>query len=270
MIVYRRYHRAVKFILLKASMKNAGYKLHYTIRRLINYVLFRTVHRLRHGKEVLTHGPLISNLSWSKASIDFVYRQVRDRILTEVDGLTEGRIVMDVGGDTGVWAMELYQRYAPRLYVFEPNPRSVEILRERFKDLNAEIFPFGLGSSNETCRLSDDGMGSSVYDASLNYDAANKFDIQIRDVQEVFEELDVAEVDLIKINIEGGEYDLLPRLIETGMIRRCRIVRVQFHDWFPNAFALRQNIVNELAKTHDVEWSYPLVWESWIRREPQR
>jgi FkbM family methyltransferase len=254
----------------KIQMKYAGYTLHYQIRRWMNYALFRTVHRLRHGRELLSHGPLISNLSWSKASIDFVYRQTRDKILSEVAGLTGGGVVMDVGGDTGGWAMEIHERYKPRLYIYEPNPRSVEVLRERFKGLNAEIFPFGLGSSNQTCQLSDDGMGSSVYEASLNYDMASKFDIRIRDVREVFDESNLAEVDLIKINIEGGEYDLLPRLIETGLVSRCRIIRVQFHDWYPNAFALRRNIVNRLAETHDVEWSYPMVWESWIRREPRR
>ncbi len=247
-------------------MKNASYMLYYKIRRLVNYVLYRTVYR-RHSRELCALGWLISILNYSKSAIDFLYRQERDKIQTEVEGLTKDRVVLDVGGDTGVWAMEIYQRYAPQLYIFEPNPRSVDALHERFMGLNARIFPFGLGSTTQSCQLSDDGMGSSVFDASRNYLAAKKFDIEIRDVQEVFEELQLEEVDFIKINIEGGEYDLLPRLIETGLISRCRIVRVQFHDWFPNAFALRRKIVRQLANTHDVEWSYPMVWESWIRRE---
>lgn len=249
-------------------MKNACYMLHYKIRRLANYALFRTV-RHRYSRELCVHGPMIAHLNYSKAAIEFVRRQERDKILAAVAGLTKDRVVLDVGGDTGAWAMELYQRYAPQLYIFEPHPRSVEALHERFAALDSKILPFGLGSSNQNCQLSDDGMGSSVYDASRNYLAADKFDIRIRDVQEVFTELNLQEVDLIKINIEGGEYDLLPRLIDTGFVSRCRMVRVQFHDWFPNAFALRRRIVNDLAKTHDVEWSYPMVWESWIRREPR-
>jgi len=251
-------------------MKNAMYMFCYKIRRLLNFVLYLTVHRWRYGKGLLVHGPMISYLNYSKAAIDFVWRQQRDKILAEVAGLTEGRVVLDVGGDTGDWAMALYDRYTPQLYIFEPNPRSVEALRARFTGSTARILPFGLGASNQTCQLSDDGMGSSVYDASRNYHVTNKFDIEIRDVHAVFAELELDEVDLIKINIEGGEYDLLPRLIETGLISRCRIVRVQFHDWYPNAFALRRKIVKQLARTHEVEWSYPMVWESWKRRETER
>ncbi len=249
-------------------MNITSYMLHCKIRRLANYALFLTVRRRLRSK-LCVHMPMISYLNYSKAAIEFVRRQESDKILAEVAGLTEGRVVLDVGGDTGAWAMELYQRYAPQLYIFEPHPRSVVALHERFAGLDSKILPFGLGSSNQSCQLSDDGMGSSVYDASRNFHGANKFDIRIRDVHEVFTELNLKEVDLIKINIEGGEYDLLPRLIDTGLVRRCRMVRVQFHDWFPNAFALRRRIVKDLAKTHDVEWSYPMVWESWIRREPR-
>jgi len=249
-------------------MKKIVYVVHFCFRRLINYALYRTLRR-RQARELCAQYPLISHLNYSKAAINFVYRQECDKILFEVTGLTEGRVVLDVGGDTGAWAMELYHRYAPQLCIFEPNPQSVEELQSRFVTSDVKIFSFGLGASNQSCQLSDDGMGSSVYGASHNYVVANKFDIQIRDVQTVFTELHLNEVDLIKINIEGGEYDLLPRLIETGLISRCRIIRVQFHDWFPNAFALRRKIVRQLARTHDVEWSYPMVWESWIRREPQ-
>jgi FkbM family methyltransferase len=249
-------------------MKSASYLLNYKIRRLINYVLFRTV-RHRQRRNLRAHEPMIAYLNYSKAAIEFVQRQECDKILAEVVGLTKGRVVLDVGGDTGVWAMELYQRYAPQLCIFEPHPRSVKALQERFAAVDSKILPFGLGASNQSCQLSDDGMGSSVFDTSRNYLVAKKFDIRIRDVQEVFTELNLKEVDLIKINIEGGEYDLLPRLIDTGLVNRCRIVRVQFHDWFPNSFALRRRIVKGLAKTHDVEWSYPMVWESWIRREPR-
>jgi FkbM family methyltransferase len=247
-------------------MKNIVYQLHYRLRRLVNYVLFKTV-RIRLRKALGSHEPLLAYLNYSKAAIAFVQRQERDKILGTVAGLGADHVVLDVGGDTGTWAMELYQRYAAQMFVFEPNPRSVDILNNRFAGTTAKILPFGLGAANQTCQLSDDGMGSSVFDASRNYEVASKFDIKIRDVQEVFAELRLDHVDFIKINIEGGEYHLLPRLLEAGLISRCRIVRIQFHDWYPDAFALRRKIVKQLSKTHNVEWSYPMVWESWVRRE---
>ncbi len=245
---------------------NLGYTIHYYARRWVNFVLLHTVYPLLYEK-VLAYRVLFGNLSYAKAAVAFLEKEHRESILSSGPFFDENSVVMDVGGETGVWATQIYEKYAPRLKIYEPNPHSVAILRERFKDTNAEIFPFGLGASDQTCLLSNDGMGSSIFAASRNYDAAEKMEVRIRDVREAFEELDLPEVDLIKINIEGGEYDLLPRMIETGLVRRFKIIRVQFHDWIPNAFAMRRRIVKQLAQTHDVEWSYPLVWESWIRRD---
>lgn len=245
---------------------NIAYKLHYWTRRMVNYVVLRTI-RSWANPGIKQFIPIYLHQSYSRASIDFLAVEMRGLILSNGPGFNKNSVVMDVGGETGVWAMQIYDKYAPCLKIYEPNPHAVAVLKERFKDKNAEIFPFGLGSRNQTCLLSNDGMGSSIFASSRNYQHADKIEVTLRDVRDVFEELKVPEIDLIKINIEGGEYDLLPRLIETGLVKRCKIIRVQFHDWIPNAFAMRRRIVRELAKTHDIEWSYPMVWESWVRKK---
>jgi len=246
---------------------NLLYKVHYAVRRLVNFALFHLVYRWL-DPSLQQHVVIYHQQSYSRASMAFLKRELRDLILSDGPGLDQQSVIMDVGGETGVWAMQMYDKFAPQLKIYEPNPNSVAVLRERFKDKTAEIFPFGLGASNQTCLLSNDGMGSSIFAASRNFNKSEKIEIEIRDVKEAFAELDLPEVDMIKINIEGGEYELLPRLIETGLVQRCRIVRVQFHDWIPHAFAMRRRIVRQLAQTHEVEWSYPMVWESWIRRDP--
>jgi FkbM family methyltransferase len=245
---------------------NILYKLHYFSRRLVNYILLQAVYRWTHS-EVNKYMLVYCQQSYSRASIDFLKIELQDLILSNGPSFNKNSVVMDIGGETGIWAMQIYGKYAPQLKIYEPNPNSVAVLQERFKDKTAEIFPFGLGASNQTCLLSNDGMGSSVFADSRNFSKSDKIEVSIRDVREAFEELNLPEVDLIKINIEGGEYELLPRLIETGLVDRFRIIRIQFHDWIPNAFAMRRRIIRQLAKTHDVEWSYPMVWESWIRRD---
>jgi FkbM family methyltransferase len=245
---------------------NVAYKIEYWTRRLVNFFLLHTLYRWI-NPEVNQHMMVYAQQSYSRASIKFLKKELSEYILSDGPGFNRNSTVMDVGGETGVWAMQIHDKYAPQLKIYEPNPNAVAVLKERFKDKSAEIFPFGLGARNQTCMLSNDGMGSSVFATSRNYDKVDKIEISIRDVREAFEELNLPEVDLIKINIEGGEYELLPRLIETGLINRCKLVRIQFHDWIPGAFAMRRRIVRQLAKTHNVEWSYPMVWESWIRKD---
>jgi len=250
-------------------MPKALYSVHYKLRRAINYCLLQGYYRFKYPG-LMRHKNIFRALSYSPASVKFVDIQKNNAILSSSEYLNSDSIVFDVGGETGIWSKEIYSKYEPNLYVFEPHPRAVKILEETFAGKKAKIFPYGLGSKNESAKLSDSGMGSSIYDSSTSYAVSEKFDIEIRDIAEVIKELELDSIDLIKINIEGGEYDLVPHMIKTGMANQCKIIRIQFHDWIPNAFEMRKKIVRELSKTHDVEWSYPLVWESWIRKDMKR
>ena len=72
-------------------------------------------------------------------------------------------------------------------------------------------------------------------------------------------------VKLMKLNIEGGEYDILEYLIKTGNITRFENLQIQFHD-IPeiNGEQRMIKIQNELQKTHELEWAYrPFIHESW-------
>jgi hypothetical protein len=89
--------------------------------------------------------------------------------------------------------------------------------------------------------------------------------VQIRDVVGVLDELGIREVDLLKVNIEGGEYDLFDRLIETDWLRSVRLVSVQFHEWHPKAYRRRRAIRRALARSHTEVWCYSWVWEYWSR-----
>jgi Methyltransferase FkbM domain len=91
-------------------------------------------------------------------------------------------------------------------------------------------------------------------------------DVEIRDVAPVFAELDAERIDLLKMNIEGAEFDVLERLAETGWIDRIDELLIQFHDWAPAAPRRRRMIRRVLARTHTEVWNYPWVWERWVRR----
>jgi len=75
-----------------------------------------------------------------------------------------------------------------------------------------------------------------------------------------------SEIDLISINAEGGEYDMLRRMIDTGLVARCKNIQVQFHNFHPDAEHLRNELRAGLAKTHSESFCYKWVWESWARK----
>lgn len=75
-----------------------------------------------------------------------------------------------------------------------------------------------------------------------------------------------SEVALVKINIEGGEYQLIDYIIETGCIRNIKNLQVQFH-YVAGADSEKeyQLLAKRLTMTHKLTWRHPFVWENWER-----
>ena len=178
--------------------------------------------------------------------------------------LGEESVVLDVGGYEGAFADAITHRYHSQVHVFEPMPHFYRRCTTRFLNQpNVRVFEYGLGNADEVLRLSDSADASSFHVAR---DGATMIEARIRDIASVWDELGLDEVDLIKINIEGGEYPLLNRLIETGLVARIKHIQVQFHDFIEDANQQRDSIRAGLADTHDESWCYSFVWESWQRK----
>ena len=182
-------------------------------------------------------------------------------------------IVIDAGAYVGEWVTQIADRYGCTVYAFEPGPGFFERLEAAVGDRpDVHLLEHGLGAADTSARLMLDGPGSSVHagDARLPADGAagsmGAVDVEIRDVATVFDGLGLDRIDLLKLNIEGAEYDVLDRLAETGWLARIDQILVQFHEWHPHAHRRRRAIHSALAREHVEEWDYPWVWERWRLR----
>jgi len=176
--------------------------------------------------------------------------------------LNEESLVLDLGGYEGQWASDLYSRYRCNIYVFEPVGSFAKRIKERFhKNSQIEVFQYGLGGSSraETIHICADG--SSLFRNSHDCE-----EINIIDIKEWIEGKGFKQINLIKINIEGGEYELLERLIATHLIEMIDNIQVQFHNISDNSCSRMERIQQELRKTHRPIYQYKFVWENWTRK----
>jgi hypothetical protein len=76
------------------------------------------------------------------------------------------------------------------------------------------------------------------------------------------------EVALVKINIEGGEYELLNYICDSGLMGNIIDLQVQFH-LIEGRDSKKEydELTTKLRKTHEISWCYPFVWESWQRKQ---
>jgi len=193
------------------------------------------------------------------------FRDKGDKTLRLDYPLNANSTVFDLGGYQGDFAAEIVRLYDCNIYIFEPAPEFYKRCVERFKT-NPKVmcFNYGLSSKNDWLDIRLAGDASSFYSPHANRESTR---VEIRDIVSTVNELKIDNIELIKINIEGGEFEVIPVLIESGLINNIINLQIQFHNFVPNASAQRNSIRENLAKTHEEKWCYEFVWESWCIKQ---
>lgn len=174
--------------------------------------------------------------------------------------LTEQSIVFDVGGFAGEWSAPIFLKYAPTIYIFEPVPESVKALKKKFThNPKVHIREYGLAGENTDAEISTGSHSASVY----NKVHGGTERIKLRKFSDVVKKEGVSNIDLMKINIEGGEYDLLEHILLSGLAQTIDNIQVQFHDFVPNAESRMNTVREKLTETHHLTYEYKFVWENW-------
>jgi len=188
-----------------------------------------------------------------------------DKTLRVNYDLNEHSLVFDLGGYEGQWASDIFAMYACSIYIFEPVQQYADHIARRFhKNKKIYVHDFGLASSNRLERITIAQDGSSLFKQGK----ASQ-EVRLVSIIDFLRERDIHQIDLMKINIEGGEYELLEHLIATNWIRHIRNLQVQFHDFIPNAEQRMRRIQAGLAQTHSLTYQYVFVWENWRLKTPR-
>lgn len=191
---------------------------------------------------------------------DWKAQKGENRLRYEYD-LPARPVVFDLGGFEGDWTSEIAARYQARIEIFEPHPVFADNIRKRFRsnsDINIHVF--GLGARDEKLNLGTDAESTSTFKTQ---DKISVVEVDLKKAKDFINQGNFQQVDLVKINIEGGEYELLEHLIEEGLITKFKELQIQFHHFVPDAMARMKSIQNELSKTHELTYQFEFLWENW-------
>lgn len=195
------------------------------------------------------------------SSIDIWFWIDGDKTLRLNYPLNEKSLVFDLGGYKGEWASNIFKQYGAEIWIFEPVQKFyMDIYYNFLNNDKIKVFNIGLSDHNDIVDIYLSNDGTSIYNKK-NSNLTEK--IVLKDINDFIIEHKLTRIDLMKINIEGSEYELLETLLKTGNIRKIVNIQIQFHYWIENATTRRENIRNELAKTHRETYCFPFVWENW-------
>jgi FkbM family methyltransferase len=169
--------------------------------------------------------------------------------------LTPDDLVIDVGAYTGEWSERIYELYGCRIIAIEPTPyiksfAHGQIINKAASDHDGTI-EFAGAYYHTSAYADPEAFGTRRYPCF--------------DINRLLESQN--EIAVLKMNVEGHEYDLLAHIISANLHLRVRNWQIQFHQIEGKPYKQWYDlIVAELDKSHHRSFTYPMCWEGWMRQ----
>lgn len=152
--------------------------------------------------------------------------------------LSPGSVVYSLGvGEDTALDVALIEQYGAVVHAFDPTPSSVALVREMHLPEAFRFHPWAIAGADGQLtfypRVRKDGTLSDVMYTQIPEDAARDHGIRVPayTLGTVVEKLGHDRIDLLKMDIEGAEYDVLEGMLRSPI--RPHQLLVEFHHRFP-------------------------------------
>jgi FkbM family methyltransferase len=146
----------------------------------------------------------------------------------------DARTIVDLGANIGVFSLFAAERQpAAQIIAVEPFPSTFDRLQRMIaeNELSERITPVraAVQSCNGAAYMNAQAGGHSYARRIVGQTAEGSIAVPAMTVQSLLEQQHLDHVDLLKVDIEGGEYAMLEGC-EPAQLRRCRVVAMEYHD----------------------------------------
>lgn len=149
-----------------------------------------------------------------------------DIVIDDCYGLNElstAALIVDVGANVGIFALAARARFPDaRIVAIEPNAKALPYLIENCAGHDIEIRPVALGSTDGTKWLEDSGDLVMARTEATNVSGTAQPVRQVAWGSLALEQ----EIDLLKLDCEGDEWDIL---FNTDVLMKTRRMALEYH-----------------------------------------
>lgn len=144
-------------------------------------------------------------------------KKQRDYLLANVASF---RTAVDIGGNVGFWSRDFCKKFK-HVEIFEPDLSNAECIEVNLKDYqNFNLHKVGLGAKTRKQDLFQSRIASgahSLHRKQIHDAEVDKTKVQINKL----DDYNLNNVDLIKIDTQGSEYDILLGARQTLLRNNC-------------------------------------------------
>lgn len=131
----------------------------------------------------------------------------------------------------------LAKRFKGEIFIFDPTPRAIDYCNNTLKNLDQEVakkitfFPHGVWSEDTNIKFYTPENKDHISHSILNLQkTGDYFTAQVKTLKTICTELSIDQIDILKLDIEGAEYEVLKsiKLLNVPIKQIC----VEFDELF--------------------------------------
>jgi len=176
-------------------------------------------------------------------------------------------------GQSAEWAFKIFQNYDVHVDCFEPLPLNLEKIREKHSvNGRVTIHDFAVSTSDGEmhfyCQNHGVRTGSSLVKGKIGASLDDVILVKTIDLANwIKENRNEDEEMILKLDIEGAEYSVIPHLIDNGIHEFIKIWLVEFHGTKISMSEKDTHLESRLTRTvtHLIDWSRPARAEEAIK-----
>jgi FkbM family methyltransferase len=137
-------------------------------------------------------------------------------------------------GEDASFEQSIIEKYNPRVYAFDPTPKSIQYVKDKEWPQNFNFIPVGLADFNGTARFYAPENPAHVSHSIIarHGTESNYIEVEMRRLADLARELGHTKIDILKMDIEGSEYSVLDDILRKDYPLQVDQILVEFHHFF--------------------------------------
>lgn len=167
-----------------------------------------------------------------------------DKIYDELN-INNLNLCIDVGANVGLFTKYLKINGCKNILCFEPNISAFSKLKENLKDeVDLKFFNLAVSHNNTPLKLYINKDNSLVSSGCIKTDFS--YEVNSITLNDIFNQNEISNVDLLKLDIEGMEFDLIENC-DVSQFKKIKHFLIEYHDfYFENGTEKLEKLIDKL------------------------
>jgi FkbM family methyltransferase len=148
--------------------------------------------------------------------------------------ISQTSIIYSFGiGEDISFDLAVSKEFRSKIFMFDPTPKSINWVKKQNLPKEMKFFDYGISDKSGFVDFflpeNPNHVSGSATEQN-NVDLSRKISVEMKTIKEIFKQLDHTKIDILKMDIEGSEYDVLDDILNSDI--KIEQILIEFHSRF--------------------------------------